>query len=171
MRIDPTDPAGHGPAPTVARPEGSPLPGGPQRTGPRPGGTGPDDAGSRPNGNDADDGRPGRSEGGTTVSEEAVAKIVGTAAREVPGVHDLGGGPGPEQGVQVEVGRRQAAADLDLVIEYGASVPELATAVRARVVSAVEDMTGLEVVEVNLRVTDVHLPQDDVPEGKGRRVL
>ncbi|MFD9123305.1 Asp23/Gls24 family envelope stress response protein [Kitasatospora sp. NPDC059571] len=74
--------------------------------------------------------------------------------------------------MNVEVGERQAAADLDVVVEYGVSVPELAAAVRARVGTAVGSMTGLEVVEVNLRIVDVHLPQDDIPpDGGGRRVV
>jgi len=100
----------------------------------------------------------------------------------VPGVHDLGTGtaralgslrerlPGQRvsvaQGVAVEVGERQAAIDLDLVIEYGHRLRQVCDAVRRGVIVAVETMAGLEVTEVNIAVTDVHLPGDDQVEGR-----
>ena len=106
-----------------------------------------------------------------------VQKIAGIAAREISGVHSMGGGvsrafgaireriPGGGTGaaniagVQVEVGEKQAAVDLDIVVEYGASIVELARAVRRNVITAVERMTGLEVIEVNIAVNDIHLPE------------
>ena len=82
--------------------------------------------------------------GSTTIADLVVAKIVGLATREIDGVYALGGGtarmmgavrqrvPGvaasDTQGVSVEVGLRQAAADIDLVVEYGVAIPDLATA-------------------------------------------
>ena len=117
--------------------------------------------------------------GRTTISDVVVAKIVSLATREVDGVYAMGTGtarmigavrqrvPGTRtsdtQGVSVEVGERQAAADLDLVVEYGVSIPDLAAAVRGNVISAVERICGLEVTEVNVNVDDIHLPgeQDD----------
>ena len=127
--------------------------------------------------------------GRTTVSDIVVQKIAGLAAREVAGVHDLGGGmtrafsalreriPGASassgQGVAVEVGEKQAAADLEMVVEYGAAIPDLSRAVRRNVVAAIERMTGLEVVEVNISVNDVYLPGDEDGEsstGSGRVV-
>lgn len=117
------------------------------------------------------------SQGSTTIADGVVQKIAGLAAREVSGVHALGGGaartlgslreriPGSSQstsqGVAVEVGEKQAAIDLDLVTEYGVSIAELAKAVRRNVISSVEGMTGLEVTEVNVSVNDIHLPSDD----------
>jgi len=119
------------------------------------------------------------SQGRTTISASVVQKIAGIAAREISGVHSMGGGvsrafgaireriPGGGTGaanvagVQVEVGEKQAAIDLDLVVEYGASIVELARAVRRNVITAVERMTGLEVIEVNIAVNDIHLPTDD----------
>jgi uncharacterized alkaline shock family protein YloU len=119
--------------------------------------------------------------GGTSVADTVVQKIAGLATREVPGVHALGGGvtrafgalreriPGANassgQGVGVEVGEKQAAVDLDMVVEYGAAIPELARAVRKNVITAIERMTGLEVVEVNINVNDVHLPGSDDESG------
>lgn len=126
--------------------------------------------------------------GKITIADAVVAKIAGMAAREVGGVHSMGAGMGRtlssmkermgmsknmSQGVMVEVGERQTAVDLDLVVDYGVSIPELATAVRDNVVKSVERMCGLEVVEVNVTVDDVHLPgeQDqDESEPKQPRV-
>lgn len=115
--------------------------------------------------------------GKTTIADRVVQKIVGLAAREVPGIYDLGGGaartlgaireriPGSSQtsgqGVTVEVGQSQAAVDLEVVTEYGMSIADVAKSVRRNVISAVEGMTGLQVTEVNLAVVDIHLPGDD----------
>ena len=116
-------------------------------------------------------------QGKTTIAASVVQKIAGIAAREISGVYAMGGGvsrafgalreriPGGGigvtniAGVQVEVGEKQAAIDLDLVVEYGASIVDLARAVRRNVITAVERMTGLEVIEVNIAVNDIHLPE------------
>jgi len=118
-------------------------------------------------------------QGKTTIAASVVQKIAGIAAREISGVYAMGGGvsrafgaireriPGGGTGVtniagvQVEVGEKQAAIDLDLVVEYGASIVDLARAVRRNVITAVEAMTGLEVIEVNIAVNDIHLPEFD----------
>ena len=63
--------------------------------------------------------------------------------------------------MSVEVGERQAAVDLALVVEYGVSIIDLTAAVRRNVLNSVERMTGLEVTEVNITVDDIHLPGDD----------
>lgn len=117
------------------------------------------------------------SQGRTTIADTVVSKVAGLAAREVSGVYALGGGaarafgaireriPGAtsnvSQGVSVEVGERQAAVDLDIVVEYGVAIADLAKAIRRNVVTALERMTGLQVVEVNVSVNDVHIPGDD----------
>ncbi|MEU0535770.1 Asp23/Gls24 family envelope stress response protein [Amycolatopsis tolypomycina] len=116
-------------------------------------------------------------QGSTTIADTVVAKVAGLATREVSGVHALGGGaarafsaireriPGASasvaQGVSVEVGERQAAVDLQILVEYGVSIADLARSVRKNVITAVEQITGLQVVEVNINVSDVHLPGDD----------
>jgi uncharacterized alkaline shock family protein YloU len=69
-------------------------------------------------------------------------------------------GPSITQGVGVEVGERQAAVDLDLVIDYGVSIVDVADAVRQNVIRRIERMTGLEVTEVNIHVDDVYLPSE-----------
>ena len=113
--------------------------------------------------------------GTTTVEDSVVAKIAGIAAREVPGVHDLGGGAARAigalrtrinqadqgQGISVEVGEKQAAVDINLIAEYGVSIADLASGVRRNVIASVERMTGLQVTEVNIEVADVHIPSED----------
>lgn len=123
--------------------------------------------------------------GRTTISDTVVGKIVGIATRDVSGVHDLGAGvtrvagsireriPGSTtnhaQGVSVEVGEKQAAADIDIVADYGVALADLASAIRRNVISSVERMTGLEVVEVNVSVHDLYIAtasSDDKEESR-----
>ncbi|MGP3690954.1 Asp23/Gls24 family envelope stress response protein [Streptomyces sp. IBSNAI002] len=129
---------------------------------------------------------PAGTRGRTSIADTVVVKIAGRAAREIPGVHDMGGGlsrtlgavrdrvpggrPNVGRGVKVEVGERQAAIDVELVVEYGVPVPDVARDVRENVIGAVERITGLEVVEVNIAVTDVHLPGDDEDDATDTRV-
>jgi uncharacterized alkaline shock family protein YloU len=115
--------------------------------------------------------------GSTTIADTVVQKIAGLSAREISGVYALGSGtsrafgaireriPGASasagQGVSVEVGEKQAAVDLQLLVEYGVPIADLARSVRRNVITSIERMTGLEVVEVNITVVDVHIPGDD----------
>lgn len=121
--------------------------------------------------------------GRTTIADVVVAKIAGLAAREVAGVHDLGGGAAraigalrervgqatPATGVSVEVGEKQAAVDLDLIVEYGVPIHEVTDAVRENVIGAIERMTPLVVKEVNIIVHDLHLEGEET-EAAGPRV-
>lgn len=116
-------------------------------------------------------------QGITTIADGVVSKIAGIAAKDVSGVHALGGSasrafsaireriPGGttnySAGVSVEVGERQAAIDVELIAEYGVAIADLAQGVRRNVVTSVERMTGLQVIEVNIAVSDVHLPDDE----------
>lgn len=125
-------------------------------------------------------------EGRTTIADTVVAKIAGIAAREVNGVHALGGTasravgalreriPGSTtnhgQGISVEVGEKQAAVDVQLVAEYGVGIADLAAGIRRNVIGSIERMTGLEVTEVNIEVQDVHVPSEDKDEPQERRV-
>ncbi|MFE7835970.1 Asp23/Gls24 family envelope stress response protein [Streptomyces sp. NPDC057474] len=131
-------------------------------------------------------GAPG-SRGRTAIADVVVEKIAGMAARDVLGVYALGSGfarsmgsmrermPGSDsgksvtRGVSVEVGERQAAIDLEIVVDYGVSITDVAGAVRENVISAVDRMAGREVVEVNLMVSDVKLPDDEEDEGEERQ--
>src|SRR3984885_4068497 len=116
-------------------------------------------------------------DGNLSVAEGGVQKIAGQACREVSGVHAMGtsgsrafgaireripGSSGPSfgQGVGVEVGEAEAAIDLEIVVDYGVGIAELGRSIQRNVKQAVERMTGLRVVEVNIAVDDVYLPDD-----------
>jgi uncharacterized alkaline shock family protein YloU len=121
--------------------------------------------------------RLGTGDGQISVAENVVQKIAGKACREMDGVHAMGttgarafgsvreripgsSGPNFSQGVGVEVGETEAAIDLDIVVEYGVSIADLGRSIQRNVKQAVERMTGLRVVEVNIAVDDVYLPTD-----------
>lgn len=122
--------------------------------------------------------------GRTTIADGVVEKIAALAARDVVGVHALGSGlartfgavrdrvPGGTKsvtrGVKAEVGEVQTALDLEIVVEYGMPIADVARAVRENVIAAVERMTGLEVVEVNIAVGDVKLPEEEEEEPEPR---
>jgi uncharacterized alkaline shock family protein YloU len=123
--------------------------------------------------------------GTTSIADAVVSKVAGIATREVGGVHALGGGVsralgsvtqrvgiGDErsQGVAVEVGEREAAVDLTVVIEYGESVPQVSQAIRENVIKRIEGITGLKVTEVNVAVNDLYFPGDDIEEPEPARV-
>ncbi|MFD0045077.1 Asp23/Gls24 family envelope stress response protein [Pseudarthrobacter scleromae] len=119
--------------------------------------------------------------GRTVISETAVAKVAGIAARSVPGVYSLGSVPSRAlgairdavgssdhaAGVRAEVGETQVAVDISLVASYGTPLHSLANQVRAAVYRAVEELVGLQVIEVNVEVTDVYIPPPVKPAVSG----
>lgn len=106
--------------------------------------------------------------GSVKISEEVVSIIAGLAATEVPGVAGMSGGvvngiseilgrKNLSKGVKVEVGDKEATIDLYLIVDYGVRIPEVAWNVQENVKNAVENMTGLKVVEVNIHVQGVSM--------------
>ena len=116
--------------------------------------------------------------GKNTIAEGVVSKVAGIAAREVPGVHDLGNGAARAigairnainqqdrgQGVSVEVGEKQVAADIVIVAEYPVELQKVADDVRRSVTDAISQVVGMEVTEVNVTVSDVFIPSDDADD-------
>ncbi|MCU1528638.1 MAG: alkaline-shock protein [Frondihabitans sp.] len=114
-------------------------------------------------------------QGTTTIDDTVVAKVAGIAAREVTGVHGLGGGAARAigalrsvvnstdltQGVSVEVGETQVAADITVVAEYPAPLQDVADGVRSSVAHAIEGIVGMEVAEINVTINDVYIAEDD----------
>ncbi len=103
---------------------------------------------------------------GVHISEEVVRLIAGLAAQEVEGVASLAGGLVGEiaerlgrkdasRGVKAQIGEKEARLDVYLTVDYGVRIPEVAHRVQERVRKAVEEMTGLEVTEVNIHVQGV----------------
>lgn len=103
------------------------------------------------------------------MSQDVVETIAGLAAREIEGVHSMGRsrligfGDNPKRGVQAEVGEQEAALDLELIIEHGHDIRQVAQKLRERVANEVERTAGRKVVEVNLDVVGVHMPDGEQP--------
>jgi uncharacterized alkaline shock family protein YloU len=122
--------------------------------------------------------------GKTTIAVGVVQKVAGIAARDVAGVHDLGGGAARAigairnainaqdrgQGVTVEVGETQVAADITIVAEYPVDLQRVADDVRRSVSEAIANVVGMEVTEVNVTVSDVFIPSVDVADVDESRV-
>ncbi|MFJ3384643.1 MULTISPECIES: Asp23/Gls24 family envelope stress response protein [unclassified Curtobacterium] len=118
--------------------------------------------------------------GKTVIDDTVVSKVAGIAAREVTGVHSLGGGAARaigairdaigqrdlSQGVKVEVGETQIAADVVIVAEYPVPLQQVAEGVRSSVSRALEQIVGMDVTEVNVTVQDVFIPGDDDDDDK-----
>jgi len=109
------------------------------------------------------------------ITDEVVAIIAGIAAMEVPGVTSMSGGiaggiaealgrKNLSKGVKVEVGEKEAAIDLYIIVEYGYRIPEVAWTIQEKVKNAVEDMTGLNVVEVNIHIQGVNIEREHKKE-------
>lgn len=104
--------------------------------------------------------------GSIRIADEVVGIIAGLAATEVAGIAGMSGGlvggiaemlgkKNLSKGVKVEVGEREAAVDLFVIAEYGVRIPDVALRVQENVKQAIESMTGLDVVEVNIHVQGV----------------
>ena len=102
------------------------------------------------------------------ISNDVVAVIAGKAVSEAPGVYAMAGGfaggisevlsgkKNLSKGIKVEVGEKETRIDVNIIVEYGTRIPDVAFDIQNRVKSAVEGMTGLKVVAVNVHVQGVN---------------
>ena len=107
------------------------------------------------------------------ISDDVVAVIAGMAASEVPGVADMAGGfaggisevfsgkKNMSKGIKVDIMEKSTKIDVNIIVEYGARIPEVAFEIQKRVKKSVEGMTGLNVEEVNVHVQGVSTTQED----------
>ena len=106
------------------------------------------------------------------IADEVVSIIAGLAATEIDGIAGMSGGlvggiaemlgrKNFSKGVKVEVGEREAAIDLYIIVKYGVRIPDVALAAQENIKRAIETMTGLSVVEVNVNVQGVNFPEDE----------
>ena len=109
--------------------------------------------------------------GSIRIADEVVSIIAGLAATEIDGIAGMSGGlvggiaemlgkKNFAKGVKVEVGEKEAAVDLFIIVKYGVRIPDVAIAVQENVKQAIETMTGLSVVEVNIHVQGVGFPEE-----------
>ena len=104
---------------------------------------------------------------GIRISDDVVAVIAGVAVSEVSGVAGMAGGfaggitevlsgkKNLSKGIKVDVGEKETKIDVNIIVEYGTRIPDVAFEIQNRVKKAVEAMTGLNVIEVNVHVQGV----------------
>ena len=105
--------------------------------------------------------------GTVTYADQVIEKMVGHALQHVPGLLSISGGfftdiknklinsSDVREGINVEVGSKQVATDLKIVVEYGKDIPEIVETMKSIIGTEVKKMTQLEVVEVNVEVVDI----------------
>lgn len=110
------------------------------------------------------------------IADDVVAVIAGVAVSEVPGVSSMAGGfaggitevlsgkKNLAKGIKVEVGDKETKIDVNIIVEYGTRIPDVAFEIQNRVKKAVENMTGLKVLEVNVHVQGVNTQVNDEEE-------
>ncbi len=106
------------------------------------------------------------------IADDVVAVIAGVAVSEIPGVYGMAGGfaggitevlsgkKNLSKGIKVEVGEKDTKIDVNIIVEYGTRIPDIAYEIQNRVKKAVENMTGLKVLEVNVHVQGVNTEFD-----------
>ena len=100
------------------------------------------------------------------IANDVVASIAGAAVSEVPGVYGMAGGiteifgkKGLTKGIKVEVGEKETKIDVNVIVEYGVRIPDMAFEIQNRVKKAVETMTGLNVTSVNIHIQGINIPE------------
>ena len=105
---------------------------------------------------------------GIKISDDVVAVIAGVAVSEVPGVASMAGGfaggisevfsgkKNLAKGIKVDIADNDTKIDVNIIVEYGTRIPDVAFEIQNRVKKAVENMTGLNVEEVNVHVQGVN---------------
>lgn len=110
------------------------------------------------------------------IADDVVAVIAGVAVSEVPGVAEMAGGfaggitevlsgkKNLAKGIKVEVGDKETKIDVNIIVEYGVRIPDVAFEIQNRVKKSVETMTGLKVTEVNVHVQGVSTQTEETTE-------
>ncbi len=110
------------------------------------------------------------------IADDVVAVIAGVAVSEVPGVAEMAGGfaggitevlsgkKNLAKGIKVEVGDKETKIDVNIIVEYGVRIPDVAFEIQNRVKKSVETMTGLTVTEVNVHVQGVSTQAEETSE-------
>lgn len=111
---------------------------------------------------------------GLEISEEVVAVIAGVAVSDVQGVagmakgfaggitEALSGKKNLAKGIKVEVAGKETKIDVNIIVEYGSRIPDVAFEIQSRIKKSVKEMTGLDVVAVNVHVQGVQTPQEKI---------
>ena len=109
---------------------------------------------------------------GIQIASDVISTIAGKAVSEVPGVAGMSGGfaggisevlsekKNLSKGIKVDLNEKEAKIDVNIIVEYGIRIPDVAFEIQNRVKKAVETMTGLKVTSVNVRVQGVSMPEE-----------
>ena len=113
---------------------------------------------------------------GIKIANDVVAVIAGVAVSEVPGVASMSGGfaggisevlsgkKNLSKGIKVDADEKEVKIDVNIIVEYGSRIPDVAFEIQNRVKKSVENMTGLKVAEVNVHVQGVKTERDNDDE-------
>lgn len=100
------------------------------------------------------------------IANDVVASIAGVAVSEVQGVAGMAGGitelfgkKSLSKGIKVEVGEKETKIDVNIIVEYGVRIPDVAFEIQNRVKKAVETMTGLNVSSVNIHIQGINIAE------------
>ena len=115
------------------------------------------------------------SNGTISFANEVISTIAGLATIDIEGVAGMSGGlvdgiteflgrKNFSKGIKVEVGKEEVAVDINIIVNYGISIPEVCQNIQQSVVKAIETMTGLRVVEVNIGIQGVVFKDEPIPE-------
>ena len=106
------------------------------------------------------------------IANDVVASIAGVAVSEVPGVYGMAGGiaggisevfsgkKNLAKGIKVDVTEKETKIDVNIIVEYGTRIPDVAFEIQKRVKKAVETMTGLKVLNVNIHIQGINIPEN-----------
>ena len=113
---------------------------------------------------------------GIQIANEVISTIAGKAVTEVEGVAEMAGGfaggisevlsgkKSLSKGIKVDINDKEAKIDINIIVEYGVRIPDVAFEIQNRVKKAVETMTGLKVSNVNVRVQGIKMPEEKIEE-------
>ena len=117
---------------------------------------------------------------GIKIANDVVAVIAGVAVSEVPGVASMAGGfaggisevlsgkKNLSKGIKVDTDEKEVKIDVNIIVEYGSRIPDVAFEIQNRVKKSVENMTGLKVAEVNVHVQGVRTEKEEKEEENNR---
>lgn len=113
------------------------------------------------------------------ISNEVVASIAGKAVSDVPGVYSMAGGIAEvfkgkknlAKGIKVEVGEKETRIDVNIIVDYGVRIPDIAFEIQSRVKKAVETMTGLVVAAVNIHVQGINTEESKEKDDESGEIL
>lgn len=120
---------------------------------------------------------------GIKIANDVISVIAGVAVSEVPGVASMAGGfaggitevlsgkKNLSKGIKVDADEKEVRIDVNIIVEYGSRIPDVAYEIQTRVKKSVENMTGLKVSEVNVHVQGVKTEKEVEEKEENEEVM